>query len=742
MSVETAPFAGRLFAGEAAGPHRAVRWLEPFAAQRDRWALWIPVLFGAGIAVYFTLPAEPAIWSGAAVLAAGLAAVGAAARRPALRLILVGVAFAAAGFALAQWRAHSVAAPVLEREIGPAWVGGRVIDAERLPQGRARITLDRVVLQGVAADRTPARVRIRLLPRDAAEIGAAVRLRAKLSPPAAPAAPGAYDFQRRAWFARIGGVGFAVGRTGPAEQLGDDRDGASAVWLAALRMTIADRIRAALPGTAGEMAAAFLIGDRSAIPSEVVDAMRDSGLAHLLAISGLNVGLAAGILFFGVRILLTLIEPAALRLPVKKIAAACAFLGALTYLLVSGAGVPMQRAFIMTGLVLVAVMADRTALTLRLLAWAAMLVLLLAPESLVGASFQMSFAAVLALIALYETLRLPMRRWRSGGGFGRRVGLYLAGLAVSSVAAGGASGIVALHHFGRMTQYGLIANMIAVPVTAFWIMPWGVAAFLLMPFGMEHLALQPMAYGIDMILATAETVSSWPGASMQIPPLPAGGLVFCAFGGLWLCIWRGRVRWAGVAGLLAGLATLGLVEPPDILINGNGRLIAVRMADGHYGLSTVRAEKLAARIWMEETGGTATRGWPDTVSADGMLSCDLIGCVYRAGRRNVMLIQDARALAEDCTAGAIVVSAVPVRRACRDASTVIDRFDLWREGAHALWLRKDGVEVVSVREAQGERLWTHGPPARTARNGKAGAAPAVSPAVSIAASGRRGGPEP
>lgn len=737
MSVETAPSAGPFFAGEAAGPHWAVRWLEPFAAQRDRWALWIPVLFGSGIAVYFTLPAEPAIWSGPALLAAGLAAVWIAARQPALRLILVGVAFAAAGFALAQWRAHSVAAPVLEREIGPVWVSGRVTGAERQPGGRARIVLDRVMLQGVAADRTPARVRIRLLPRDAAEIGAAVRLRAKLSPPSAPAAPGAYDFQRRAWFARIGAVGFAMGRTGPAERLGDDRDGASAVWLAALRMTIADRIRAALPGTAGEMAAAFLIGDRSAIPREVVDAMRDSGLAHLLAISGLNVGLAAGILFFGVRILLTLIEPAALRLPVKKIAAACAFLVALTYLLVSGAGVPMQRAFIMTGLVLVAVMADRTALTLRLLAWAAMLVLLLAPESLVGASFQMSFAAVLALIALYEALRLPIRRWRSGGGFGRRVGLYLAVLAVSTVAAGGASGIVALHHFGRMTQYGLIANMIAVPVTAFWVMPWGVAAFLLMPFGLEHLALQPMAYGIGAILATAETVSSWPGATVQIPPLPAWGLVLCALGGLWLCIWRGRVRWAGVAGLLAGLATLGLVEPPDILINGNGRLIAVRMADGQYGLSTVRAEKFAARIWMEETGGAAMRRWPDTVSADGMLSCDLIGCVYRAGRRSVMLIQDERALAEDCMAGAIVVSAVPVRRACRYAGTVIDRFDVWRNGAHALWLRKDGVEVISARQAQGERLWTHGPPARAARKEKSGAT-----AVSIAASGRRGAPAP
>jgi competence protein ComEC len=212
--------------------------------------------------------------------------------------------------------------------------------------------------------------------------------------------------------------------------------------------------------------------------------------------------------------------------------------------------------------------------------------------------------------------------------------------------------------------------------------------------------------------------------------------VLCALGGLWLCIWQGRVRWAGVAGLLAGLATLGLVEPPDILINGNGRLIAVRMADGHYGLSSMRAERFAARVWKEKTGGPEMQPWPDAVSADGRLSCDLIGCIYRAGRRDVALVQDARALAEDCAPGVIVVSTVPVRRACREAGTVIDRFDLWRDGAHALWIRSDGVRIVSVHMARGDRLWTHGPTKRAQRK-TAAAAP-----VSIAASGRPGGPAP
>jgi competence protein ComEC len=298
-----------------------------------------------------------------------------------------------------------------------------------------------------------------------------------------------------------------------------------------------------------------------------------------------------------------------------------------------------------------------------------------------------------------------------------------------------------------MTQYGLIANMVAIPVTAFWIMPWGVAALLLMPFGLEALALQPMAWGVEAILATARTVASWPGASVQLPPMPAWGLTIAAFGGLWLCLWQGRVRWAGIAGILAGIATIGLVEHPDILISGNGRLIAVRMTDGGYSLSSIRAERFQARLWLEATGGNEPRAWPDAVSADGRMSCDLTGCLYRAGGRTVALVQDPRALAEDCVPGAIVVSAVPARRACRAAARVIDRFDLWREGAHALWLKPGGVAVASVRQTRGERLWTHGPPRRRAPargkdGGRTAAAGGGEGSVSIAGSGRPADPAP
>ncbi len=776
MTDATVSAAGRLSAGERAGTHWAARCLAAFVEQRDRWALWSPVLFGTGIATYFALRFEPAPWAGAAVVAVCLVALAGAWRRPGWRLAVLGALLVAAGFAVAQGRTHSVAAPVLAHALGPGRVEGRVVAVEKLPDG-TRVLLDRVALQGLGPAATPARVRLRLRKGDDAAIGSRIRLTARLSPPAAPAMPGAYDFQRHAWFARIGGVGFAYTRAETLPAPPGQAALAVRLGLARLRLTVADRIRAAIPGEAGAVAAALLVGDRSAIPEDVTNAMRDSGLAHLLAISGLHVGLVAGILFFGIRLLLALIEPLALHLPVKKVAAGCAFAGALLYLFMAGATVPTQRAFIMTGLVLTAVLLDRTAITLRLVAWAAMAVLLLAPESLMGPSFQMSFAAVLALVAAYESLRGPWRRWRAGGrlrpaadlgtparddtragggGWARRVGLYLLALGLTTLVAGTATGIIALHHFGRYSAYSLIANLIAIPLAAFWIMPCGVLACVLMPLGLEQWALQPMAWGIDLLLAAARMVASWPGASILVPAMPTAGLVLAALGGLWLCLWRGGLRWAGLAGLAAGLATIPLADRPDILVNGDGSLMAVRLADGRLSLSSKRAERFAARIWLERDGAAEEDAsvWPKAESADGRFACDLIGCLYRAGAREVALVRDPRALQDDCRPGVIVVSAVPVRRNCRAAERVIDRFDLWRNGAYALWLGRDGVRALSVREARGDRLWTHGPgppsqrgrrrQAGEDRDGGTGQGPrrAAAGALSIAASGRRGDPAP
>lgn len=483
---------------------QAQRVADTVAGERERWLLWAPVAFGTGIGVYFGLPWEPPAMAGIFVLAGSAALAWRLRARMVLALVLLGMAFGAGGFAAAQLRSHLAAAPVLEKPYGPAGVSGRVVRVELRPDG-PRVTLTHVALKNIGAGATPDRVRIKLRRGDGPDIGDRIDVFAKLMPPSAPAAPGAYDFQRRSWFEGLGAVGFAMGRMRRAEEGGAPQDRSPALFMAALRLHMTERIRAALPGESGAIAAALMTGDRSAISRRTLDAMRDSGLAHLLAISGLHLGLVAATLFFGLRALLALSERLTLRHPIKKWAAVAAMAGSFAYLLLAGATVPTQRAFVMTGLVLIAVLLDRQAISMRLVAWAAMVILAIAPESLLGASFQMSFAAVVALIAFYDAFRDRFRtvRLAAGHGFAARIGLYAGGVAATTVIASFATGLIALHHFGRIAVYGLPANMLAVPLTALWIMPWAVIAAVLMPLGLEGLPLILVGWGIDGLLWVA-----------------------------------------------------------------------------------------------------------------------------------------------------------------------------------------------------------------------------------------------
>jgi len=527
-----------------------------------------------------------------------------------------------------------------------------------------------------------------------------------LMPPPGPVAPGAFDFQRHLYFAGIGAVGYAVARPQAVGAGAEEEPSSWRLRLAALRRAITARITDKLDGAAGAVAAALMTGERGAIPEDVMADLRDAGLGHLLAISGLHIGLVAGILFFAVRAGLALIRPLAVRAPIKKWAAVAALLGGLAYMAVSGATVPTQRATVMLAIVLAGVLLDRPALSMRLVAWAAVAVLLVAPESLLSAGFQMSFAAVVALVAAYEGLGPRLAAWRRDGSAWRRPALYLAGVAATTAVAGLATAPFAIHHFNRLAAYGLAANLVAVPLTALWIMPWALAAFALMPFGLEGLALAPMGWGIELLIAVARTVAGWDGAVALIPAMPVWGLVAVALGGLWLCLWRRRWRLLGVPVMAAGLATVGLTSTPDILISGDGRLLAVSDAGGGLSLSSGRAGRFSAEAWLRLAAATEAGTWPrHGASADGRLVCDGLGCVLRADGRAVAIARDPRALAEDCRRAEVVISLEPVRRRCPSARLVIDRFDLWRQGSHALWLEDGGVRVESARGVRGERPW-------------------------------------
>jgi competence protein ComEC len=368
----------------------------------------------------------------------------------------------------------------------------------------------------------------------------------------------------------------------------------------------------------------------------------------------------------------------------------------------------------MVCLVLLAVVLDRSAISLRLVAWAALAVLLIAPESLLSASFQMSFAAVTALVAGYEALRRRGRKVVSERGPAVRLGVYLAGVALTSVIAIAATAPFAIYHFNRMAWYGLAANLVAVPLTGFWIMPWALLAFVLMPLGLEQLALVPMGWGTGAVIAVAEAISSLPGAVMPVRALPAAGLLMVVLGGLWLCLWRRPWRLAGLALIAAGLASVGLSRPPDLLVSGDARLVALRGPGGELWFNATNRAAFTAQTWLRRAGRAEARPWPyDEAAADGALRCDRLGCVLRSRGQVASVSMDGRALAEDCRRATVLVSMEPVRPGvCTGPDVVIDRFDLWREGGHALWFAPGDIRVESVAEARGRRPWVRQRPRR------------------------------
>ncbi|HYM30851.1 MAG TPA: ComEC/Rec2 family competence protein [Candidatus Cybelea sp.] len=691
-----------------------------FAAERGRWPLWLPAGLGLGIAIYFALPFEPARWIGLAWLALG-AALALVFRRD-LPLVLLGLAVAtpAAGFALAQARTAAVAAPVLVRATGATLITGRVVYISAADK-RQRVLLDRLAIERVPPAATPERIRVTAsASHEPLHPGDWVRLRASLLPPPAPAMPGTLDYPRQAFFQRLGGVGFALGAPKPIEP---PQHGAASTFagevqatLNRARQTVMARVQAVLPGPTGALAAALMTGDRSAIPDDVTKAMQDSGLAHLLVIAGLHLSFVAGIIFFAVRFLLAAIPPIALNWPTKKIAAGATLLGTFGYLIISGATVPTQRAFLMTSVAVLAVMLDRQAISMRVVAWAALLILALQPESLLDVSFQMSFAAVVALIATYEVASGPLGAWRARHGRFGHLASHLIGVGLTTLVAGFATAPFALYHFNRFVDYGLLGNMLAVPLTGIWVMPWALVAYLLMPLGLERIGLVPMGLGVDLVIWIARRVAGLPGAVLLLPPLPLWGMALTGVGGLWLCLWRRPWRRAGVLAMAAGLGAILITPRPDILIDGEGKYLAVRAADNRLMVSPARGARIAEQTWLRHDGQLDAAPWPALgESYDGRLRCDALGCDYRAHDLLIALPRDEAALAEDCRRADVVVASVPVRGRCSSARIVVDRFDLWRRGGHAIYLRDDGtVRIETVADWRGVRPWSQPPTPRSA----------------------------
>ncbi len=679
-------------------------------AERERWALWLPVALASGVGLYFVLPGEPPLWLGLALAVAGLAATAGLHGRVAGVVATIFLALTL-GFALGEMRTRAVSAPMLDRSLGPVGVEGRVVELDHR-DGSIRLTLDRLAIPRLAPQRTPERARISLRgARPDIAIGSRVRVTAILRPPPEPAQPGAFDFQRQAFFERLGATGFA---TGPVRVLRADPPSGPVesvrLWIAEVRKRITERLMAALPGAVGAVAASLVTGEQGPVPASDMQAIRDSGLAHLLSISGLHMSLVVGLVFFVVRGGLALVEPLALRWPTKKIAAVVALIVGFLYLQLSGASPPTQRSFLMVAIVLLAVLIDRQAISMRTIAWAAAAVLVVAPESLVGASFQMSFAAVVALIAVFESTGERLAAMRADSGVIRRGLLHLGGLSLASIVATLATAPFTIFHFNRLPLYSLVANLLAIPVAELWVMPWGMIALLLMPFGVDGWALAPMGWGIEAILWISRWTAALPGAVVMLPEMPLAALLAMAFGGLWLCLWQGRIRWLGIAGFAAGLAIAAVSRPPDFLISADGKLIGARGEDGDLALSRRRAGFMTD-TWLRRQGQDATADWA------ALWRCGDGGCSRAYGPVEVVLVRTPNERRLACLREGIVVIATLPASYCQAPRLVIDVIDLRADGTHALRFDGNRVEVETVRGSRGQRPWVAGAPGRGNRAG-------------------------
>jgi competence protein ComEC len=681
-----------------------------FDDERARFFLWSPVCLGLGIAAYFALPAEPPLFAAFVPFIFASIVAFVVGRGTLISAFVAALCLAGAGFALAKLRAEMVRAPVLQKTLRNAEVTGVVTRAEtRVPRGQ-RLTISVENLASLPQGQRPAVVRVSTMKAGPPiHPGERVQLKATLSPPAKPAIPGGFDFARTAWFEQIGGVGYSF--SSPVVQSVSD-DGSLReryrIAIEDIRQSIGARIREALPGETGSIATALVTGERAGISVATNAAYKDSGLYHMLSISGLHMVIRAGTVFYLVRFAFAAVPALALRLPIKKIAAAGGMLAALGYLAISGGAFATVRAALMILIIFGAVLLDRPALALRNVALAAFVILALYPESLLDAGFQMSFAAVTALIAAYEEIRRRFKH-RSGPHPVLRVLTFFGGIILTTVIASAAVAPFAAYHFHQSQQYAALANLIAIPICNFVVMPAALMALLLMPFGLEGVALWPMGFGIDAMTWCATQVAALPGAAGRIPAMPWLAFALFLAGGLWITLWQTRFRMLGALAVIAGILVAPTLQRPDILVAANGELVAVRTADGKLSALPLNKGKFELSRWLEHDGDWRA---PREVQKAAGFTCDAAGCATRIKGTLIAVARHASALADDCSRAEIAIMAMPRPRPCDGPGVVIDFFDVWRAGTHAVYLEGEAgkaatrVRVDTVALRRGDRPWS------------------------------------
>ncbi len=690
-----------------------------------RFFLWLPVAAGAGVFLYLAADREPVLWLPLALAAAAAVAAVLLRDRPRAFAPAVAALALALGFVSAELRAWRVASPMLER-VRIAKLTGFVEELDARPNG-ARFILRVADAADIGPDQRPTRVRLTTKRADGLEAGRFVALTARLVPPSAAALPGGYDFSRDAFFAGIGAVGTALGRIVPAEAPVAPPLG-SRVLMAVDRgrNALAARVNTVVGGgDVGAVAAAMVTGKRDLLSQDGRDVIRQAGIFHIVTIAGVQMTLVAAILFGTLRRMLALSPTLALRHPIKKWAALAAIAGAVVYDIGTGSRIGTQRALFMTAIMLGATLADRRGLTMRNLALAALLVVAVEPEAIAGASFQLSFAAVSALIAVQEARRRrpegafaepaapapprASRLWRGAGQV--REKLVALGLATIGATLATASFMAAAFH--ELSPYVFIGNPLTLAVIEAFAVPGALLGTVLYPLGLDAPVWHWVAFGIRFVFWFARHLAETPGATIFVRGFAPWSLPCLAMALFSVVIWRtALLRATAVPWLLLGLCGASLGPRFDMVVAPDGSALAVRDDAGALGV-VGRSNAFTIEQWLRADGdGREVAGRdPATFLAKGA-RCDRLACVAPApGGQMLSVVADADAFEEDCRRADIIVTPLFAPESCA-AELIIDRGSLEATGALGL-VRRDGAWLVeTARREGGDRPWSRAPKAR------------------------------
>jgi competence protein ComEC len=681
-------------------------------AEQGRWFLWLPVFFGAGIGLYFELDEEPDLSLSLGLFIAALA-LRMLARAHLFAFLVTSVLLCvSAGFFVAKLRTDIMAAPVLERH-GAYDLEGFVesFDRQTPRRGRAVIRLTSMKYENAEVRKRPFRVRVSVRGELALVPGNAIKLRAILGAPPEPVMPGGYDFARTSYYHGAGASGYSLSKPELLEGRELPLDMKLRARLGELRARIGARITAVLPGQTGEIAAALTVGQTAGLDESSMEDLRASGLAHVISISGLHMSLVAGTVFWFLRWVLALFPSIALRYSVRALAGGAALLCVSIYLALSGASIAAVRSYLMIAVIFLAILLNRPALSLRNVSLAGLLILAVLPDSLIDVSFQMSFAATAALIAGYERfgryLHFEARSVRERLTW--QPVYLIGGVLITTLTAGLAVEPFSAYHFYTLTSYAALGNLLGGPPIDFLVMPAMVVALIAMPFGLDEWPLKLMGYGIEAMMAVAKWVASLPGALIPVAAFPFAALVLIVCGGLWLIIWRRPWRLLGLAAIGAGVALTSIHNKPDIYVDRDAKVVAIRDKDGKLQAPKSRRAFYTVAQWLKADGDARK---PKEASAGAGWQCDAYSCLALVKGKLVSFIAKPDAIRDDCERAGVLIAPMDIRAPCPAPKIILDRGALWERGAASITVAEAGLVLHTASERRGVRPWS---PARRRR---------------------------